>query len=297
MKFVLVAGAAGYLGRHVVAELKRQGHRVRALVRQRDPLWKRSEKLAPAVGADVDEIVMADLIQPQSLQGICHQIQYIVSCAALSPGEAGKLSHEQVDYHGNRNLLIEAINARSVEKFIYVSMHPRRGLDDDTQLKAKEKFVKDLQESVMTSYIIRPTLTYSELLPLLYMARRGRIWLPGDGGRKVNPIGGRDLAEACLKGMIAKEKEIEVGGNEIFTLDELARLMFKVQDKSPQIVHVPGALSGLTRQMLQIFARKQVTGYDFLQSDALRTGLVPGHGSQKLEDYLTDYIQSPFFRT
>lgn len=294
MKFVLVAGAAGYLGRHVVSELKRQGHRVRALVRQRDPLWKRSEDLAPAVGAEVDEIVVGDLTQPQSLQGVCHQIQYIVSCAALSPQDRGKLTHDQVDYHGNRNLLIEAINARSVEKFIFVSK--LAGGQDDPQIAAKEKFVKDLQESVMTSYIIRPTLAFSELLPLLYMARRGRIWLPGDSARKVNPLHGRDLAEVCLRGMIAKEKEVEVGGHEIYSLDELARLMFKVQDKSPRIVHVPGALSGLTRQLLQIFARKQVLGFDTLLSDALKTGPAPVQGHQQLEAYLKEYIQSPFYR-
>ena len=297
MKFVLVAGASGYLGRHVVAELKRQGHRVRALVRQRDPLWKRSDLLAPAVGAEVDEIVMTDLTQPQYLRGICQQIQCVISCAALSPADAGKLTYEQVDYHGNRNLLIESINAGSVEKFIYVSMHPRRGNGDDEQLQAKEKFVKDLQESVMTSYIVRPTLYFCELLPLLYMARRGRIWIPGDSSRKLNPIHGRDLAGVCIKGMIAKEKELEVGGSEVFSLDELARLMFRVQNKSVHIVHVPGALSGLTRQLLKLFARKQVAGYDFLDSDALRTGLAPGQGEQKLETYLKEYLESPFFRT
>ena len=33
---ILVAGATGYLGRFIVAELHRRGHRVRAVVRDRD---------------------------------------------------------------------------------------------------------------------------------------------------------------------------------------------------------------------------------------------------------------------
>ncbi len=297
MKFVLVAGASGYLGRHVVAELKRQGHRVRALVRQRDPLWKRSEQLAPAVGAEVDEIVMGDLTQPQSLRGICQGIQMIVSCAGLSQNDVGKATPEQVDYNGNRNLLIEAINNGGVEKFIYVSMKQRKGSGFDELYSAKEKFVKDLQESVMTSYIVRPTLYYCELLPLLYMAHHGRIWIPGDAERKINPIHGRDLAQMLIKGMIAKEKEAEVGGSETFSLDQLARLMFKVQNNPPKIVNVPAALSAVARQNLQIFAKSQVQAYDFMASGALDTGLAPATGNQKLEAYLKAYLESPFFRS
>lgn len=295
MKFVLVAGASGYLGRHLVAELKRQGHRVRALVRQREPLWKRSEELAPAVGADVDEIVVADLTQPASLRGVCHGIQAIVSAAGLSSADIGRLSPDQVDYHGNRNLLIEAINAGSVDKFIYVSSLPRNGSSLE-YVVAKEKFVKDLQESVMTSYIVRPTLYYNTLLPLLYAARQGAIWLPGDGNRKVNPLHGRDLAQVCIKGLIAKEKEISVGGPEVYSLSELTQLMYRVQNKQPNLKQVPGALTGLARQSLRLMSKAQRQAYDLLESDAFDTGVAPAQGSQKLADYLKAFIESPFFR-
>lgn len=296
MKFVLVAGASGYLGRHVVAELKRQGHRVRALVRQRDPLWKRSEQLAPAVGSEVDEIVMGDLTQPQTLRGVCQGIQMIVSCAGMSQSDVGKFTPEQVDYNGNRNLLIEAINSGGVEKFIYVSMKPRKGNGFEELSAAKEKFVKDLQESVMTSYILRPTLYFCELLPLLYMAHHGRVWIPGDPERKINPIHGRDLAQALIKGMIAKEKETDIGGSETFSFEELARLMFKVLNKPAKIVHVPAAFAPVARQNLQIFAKSQLQAYDFMASGALNTGVAPAQGSQKLEAYLKSYLESPFFR-
>lgn len=295
MKFVLVAGASGYLGRHVVAELKRQGHRVRALVRQRDPLWKRSEQLAPAVGAEVDEIIVGDLTQPASLQGICHQIQCVISCAGLSVKDANRLTPEQVDYHGNRNLLIEAIKAGSVEKFIYVSMFPRQQEPDPVQL-AKEKFVKDLQESVMTSYIVRPTLFYSELLPLLFTAHAGHIWLPGDSSHKLNPIHGRDLAEACIKGMIAKEKELSIGGPEILSLDEICRLAFKAQNKPARVLPIPGPLSGLARAWLQLLGRRQLASFEFLRAEGLRTGLPAAQGQQQLENYFKQYLESPFFR-
>ncbi|MGV3526413.1 MAG: SDR family oxidoreductase [Candidatus Sericytochromatia bacterium] len=294
MKFVLVAGASGYLGRHVVSELKRQGFRVRALVRQRDPLWKRSEELAPAVGAEVDEIVMGDLLQPQSLRGICSQIQYVISCAGLSRGDK-QLTPEQVDHQGNRNLLIEAIQS-GVDKFIYVSLFDRNLPGDLPVVQAKNAFVKELQESVMTSYIVKPTLFYPELLPLLYMAQRGRIWLPAPAKRKLNPLHGKDLAQVCLKGLIAKEKEIEVGGPESFSLEELAQLMFKLLKQPARISGVPGGMNGPARQYLRLFQSKQVEAFNLLDSEMANLGLAPAAGSQKLEAYLRAYIDSPFFR-
>lgn len=295
MKFILVAGAAGYLGRHVIAELKRKGHRVRALVRQRDQLWKRGDTLAPAVGAQVDEIVTADLIYPQSLQGVCHQIEAVISCATLSPGDT-QHTHEQVDYHGNRNLLIEAINAGSVSKFVYVSLFHNQAAQRMDIVKAKDQFVQDLQNSVMTSYVIRPTLFYPELLPLLYMAQSGRVWLPGGAKLKLNPIHGQDLAEVCVKGLVAKEKEIDVGGPQIMTLESIAQNAFKALNKPAKISTAPGPLDGLVRQSLSLFKRDQVAAYDFLRSDILRSGVAPTHGSHSLQPYFEQYIKSSFYR-
>ncbi len=295
MKFILVAGAAGYLGRHVIAELKRKGHRVRALVRHREQLWKRGETLAPAVGAQVDEIVTADLVYPQSLRGICHQIEAVISCATLSPRET-QLNHEQVDYHGNRNLLIEAINAGSVNKFVYVSIFNDPSAQNMDIVKAKAQFVQDLQNSVMTSYVIRPTLFYPEMLPLLYMAQSGRIWLPGGAKLKLNPIHGQDLAEVCVKGLVAKEKEVDVGGPQTMTLESIAQTAFKALNKPPKISAAPGPLDSVVRQSLNLFKRDQVAAYDFLRSDILRSGVAPAHGSHDLQAYFEKYIKSSFYR-
>jgi len=295
MKFVLVAGASGYLGRYVVAALKQKGYRVRALTRKRDELWKRGTRLAPAVGAEVDEIVTADLTLPQTLQGICHQIDYVISCASLS-FEDSKKTYEDVDHQGNRNLLIEAIRSGSVEKFVYVSLFHQHLKASSPLLQAKEKFVKELQESVMTSYVVRPNLLFPELLPLLYMAHRGKTWLPVPGNLKLNPIHGADLAQVCVQGLIAKEKEIEVGGPVTQTLEQIARLAFKLQSKPARIQSVPGALTDLTRQYLKLFQQKQLESLNRLRPEFLQTGLAPAKGEQQLEAYFQAFLASAFFR-
>lgn len=300
MKYVLVAGATGYLGRFVTAELKKQGYRVRALVRQRDLLWKRGMRLAPAVGAEIDEIVVADVVHPQSLVHVCHQIDYVISTIGWSAqpshqqSRAQRQKPEDIDYHGNRNLLITAINAGSVEKFISVSRFAPQGKHELIQLK--EKFVTELQESVMTSFVVRPNLMYPELLPLLYMAHYGHIWLPGLGELEFNPIHGEDLAKICVQGLIAKEKEMSVGGPKVMSWTQAAELAFEVHGKKAQIHNSPKALQPAVGVGLNLIQRKALPYYKALKEPLIKTGVTPKKGQIPLKDYFEAYLKSPFFR-
>lgn len=296
MKFVLVAGASGYLGRHVIAELKQKGYRVRALVRQRDVLWKRGETLAPAVGAEVDEIVVGDLTQPASLKGVCRNIQGVISCAGMprsSLANTPVLTHEQLDYHGNRNLLIEAIQTGGVEKFVFVS-HFQQHLDAKMPIiEAKNHFMEDLQKSVMTSYTLRPHIYFSELLPFLYLAKTGRIWLP-ETPQKFNPIHGRDAARACVKGILAKEKEQDLGGPIAHDFESIARLAFEALEMKPKIHK--GAMGGVVRGSMGLFQKQQAEIYHFLKSPLFEMGLAPAQGKRELLKYFQVFAKSPFFR-
>ncbi len=56
MRRVLVAGASRYLGKYVVAELKRRGYWVRAFVRNPEKLNHVGPYLEPAVGEIIDEV-------------------------------------------------------------------------------------------------------------------------------------------------------------------------------------------------------------------------------------------------
>ena len=99
---VLVVGATGSIGRLVVAEALRQGHAVRALVRDA----ARARGL-PAVA----ERVAGDLTQPQTLTAAVAGIDAVVFTHGSDGG--GKAAAEQVDYGGVRNVLL-ALDGRPV---------------------------------------------------------------------------------------------------------------------------------------------------------------------------------------
>jgi uncharacterized protein YbjT (DUF2867 family) len=97
---VLVVGATGSIGRLVVEEAARQGHAVRALVRD-----ARTAHLIPDV-----EIVVGDLTRPDTLPAAVDAVDAIVFTHGSDGG--GKAAAERIDYGGVRNVLA-ALGGRS----------------------------------------------------------------------------------------------------------------------------------------------------------------------------------------
>ena len=91
---VLVVGATGSIGRLVVAEALRQGHAVRALVRNESRMRGLPREAQLTVG---------DLTRPETLSAAIEEIDAIVFTHG-SDGDS-KASAEQVDYGGVRNVL------------------------------------------------------------------------------------------------------------------------------------------------------------------------------------------------
>jgi uncharacterized protein YbjT (DUF2867 family) len=92
---ILVVGATGSIGRLVVEEALRQGHSVRALVRN----IERARRLPAKT-----EIVLGDLTRPDTLTAAVDGVDSIVFTHG-SDG-SGKTGSQMVDYGGVRNTLI-----------------------------------------------------------------------------------------------------------------------------------------------------------------------------------------------
>src|SRR5438876_369029 len=74
---LLITGATGYIGRHLIARLVEQGERPRGLVRD----IKRAESRLPA---DKVELALGDTTQPASLAAAVQGIETIVHTAFIT---------------------------------------------------------------------------------------------------------------------------------------------------------------------------------------------------------------------
>jgi uncharacterized protein YbjT (DUF2867 family) len=111
-----------------------------------------------------------------------------------------------------------------------------------------------LKSSAIASTIIRPTGFFSDMKDVLDMARKGTIWLFGNGEFRINPVHGQDLVEAVLHHSLEGTSEIALGGPNTYTTGELAALALdawsEVNGNKGRIRYAPDAIRKLILAVL-----------------------------------------------
>ncbi len=276
MKKVLVAGATGYLGKYLVKELKNQGYWIRALVRNANKLDDNKNL--------IDEVFEGEVTKPETLTGICDDINYVISSIGITRQKDG-LKYMDVDYQGNKNLLDEA-KKNNVSKFIYVSVINAHLMKDLKMIQAKILFEDKLKESGLDYAIIRPTGFFSDMLEFLNMAKKGRVSLFGTGENKINPIHGADLAEVCVNSIKDSEKEISVGGPETLTFREIAEMALRVCNKPVKISKLPMWMIKIILLVMRTLTSSKTYGpVEFMMTVMTMDVVGETFGKQNLEDF------------
>jgi dihydroflavonol-4-reductase len=109
---VLVTGARGFVGRHLVERLRRDGMRVRALVRP--------QTAASVAEASDLEVVEGDLTDPASLERAVGDCDVVYHLAAAHGPHATSADCMRVNIAGTRDLAVAAARA-GVHRFVYAS--------------------------------------------------------------------------------------------------------------------------------------------------------------------------------
>lgn len=110
---VLVTGANGLLGTHIILELLNRGYEVNAIVRRKDKM-----KLAEERGLKVFE---GDFTIPEDIGEAIKGCHYVIHAAALTSQSIRSYKpFKQINVEGTKNIL-EAAKKFSIQKIVYVS--------------------------------------------------------------------------------------------------------------------------------------------------------------------------------
>lgn len=278
MQRILLAGSTGYLGGYIAKELQKRSCFFRAIARNPEKLKQND--------IEVNEVLKAELTDPNSIRDCCKGIDVVISTVGITMQKDG-LTYLDVDYQANMNLLKEAKKS-GVKKFIYVSVLNGEKLRNLKICDAKEMFVEQLRKSGIDYCIIRPNGFFSDMSEFFNMARRGRVYLFGNGELKANPIHGEDLAVVCVEAIDKTDQEVEIGGPETFTQHEIASIAFEVLGTKPKITHIPEWVRSASLKLARLLTGIKVYGpIEFFMTVMAMDMLAPEKGKHTLKEYFT----------
>lgn len=249
---ILVTGASGFIGRHLVASLRMLERPTRCLVRSRS----RGRRLE----AQGCSITQGDMTDPASLRSACAGVDGVVHLVAIIRGRAN--DYEQVMTSGTR-ALIEAASEARVRRFVLVSA---LGLSENTSeltpyFRAKWDEEHALKASGLEHVIFRPSFVFGRgggaLPTFLRLVRYSPITpVLGPGTQLIQPISVEDVVAHLIKGLdleTARDRTFDLAGPDRVSWNELYALIASVLGKRRLRVHIPFSL-----------ARAQATVFDRL---------------------------------
>lgn len=235
----LVAGASGFVGRHVVSRLVSRGHRVRALARSPPP-----DPAHPRV-----EWVRADLTDPDSLRGAANEQDGVIHLVGIAH-ERGGQTFRDVHVAGTRNLLDEAARA-GVERFIFMSTVGARS-GGSAFFRTKYEAERAVSAASPGWVIFRPSIVYGPgdrfTTALATLLRRLPLFpVLGVGSLRLQPVAVEDVTDAVAQAAEREDLEggpYELAGPERLKFTRIVRIVARTLGLRRPVVQLPGALAG-----------------------------------------------------
>jgi NADH dehydrogenase len=238
---ILVTGGTGFVGGHVLHELRGRELPVRCLVR--DP--RKATKLT-GWGCELAE---GDVTDAQSLRRAVAGVDTIVHLVAIRQGPREQFQRIMVD--GTRDLLSAARDA-GVGRFVHMSA---LGTSEETRelvpyYWAKWENEQQVRNSGIPFVIFRPSFVFGPdggILPTFVKLAKLAPVTPiiGSGRQRIQPIWADDLARIFTE---ATQKEdvtgrlFELGGRDAVTWNEFWERLKRVLGLRRPSVHVPVGL-------------------------------------------------------
>lgn len=225
---VLVTGATGYLGSHVVPALQAQGHTIRALVRD-----------GAAALPDGVTPVQGDITDAGSLSDAFEGVEAVVHLVGIIDEQPSKgVTFEALHVDGTRNVALSA-HAAGVERFVHMSAN---GADPDgaSDYQTSKWRAEQVVEGVGFGHLVvfRPSTLFGDPGPD-HPEFAKRLWetlvkpfpvLPvfGNGDCRLQPVGvetvARAIADSVSRDDLHGETIVAVGPEPIRYKEVLRRI-------------------------------------------------------------------------
>jgi NADH dehydrogenase len=238
---ILITGGSGFVGGHVVHELRGRDLPVRCLVRD----LRGGTRLA-AWGCELAE---GDVTDPLSLRASVAGVDTVVHLVAIRQGRREQFQRIMVE--GTRDLLAAAKDA-GVRRFVYMSA---LGTSEATKdlvpyYGAKWENEQQVAASGIPYVIFRPSFVFGTdggILPTFVKLARLTPVTPiiGSGRKRIQPIWADDLAKYFAEAVERDDvvgRVFELGGPDVVSWNEFWERLKRVRGIRRPSLHVPVGL-------------------------------------------------------
>ncbi len=279
LRIVTVFGGAGFLGRHMVQRLAREGVGIRVATRRPAlagflrPLGDVGQ-VAPLQANVRDEASVRRAVEGSDavidLVGILHE-RGRQTFKAIHEEAAGRIARAAADAGARRLLYVSAIGADPASPSAYA--------------RSKAAGEAAVREAFPEATILRPSLVFgpddgffnlfaslARLAPALPVFFEGlpRLGLDGlfptasfpAGTTKFQPVFVGDVAEAACRALGSDEaagRTYELGGPTVYSYAELMALVYKAIGRRERLLPVPFFAAAIGAQLLQFAPRPMLT--------------------------------------
>ena len=269
---VLVTGGTGFVGTHVVNRLLQRGHDVAVLARNPEKTRNRYSRPVEAAAGNV--------LDPATLARAAAGRDVVVHLVGII-NEKGAQTFDRMHREATEKVT-EAARAAGIRRYLHMSA---MGSSDDAPSeygRTKAAGERAVRASGLDWTIFRPSIIFGpgdgfvSLLAPIVRGNPGFIPVIGPGTTKFQPVSIYDVArvfsDAIEKSDATVGKAFEIGGPEVFTLNEMYRdIAAAVGKPGKPLIHLPVWYGRLLATAFEWLARRGVFDDPPLTRDQLRS--------------------------
>ena len=259
---IVILGGTGFVGRHLVPRLHRDGHRITVLSRNRDT--HRELSVLPGV-----RVVNADVHDPVALRARLEGADAAVNLVGIlnergNDGSGFRKAHVELT-----RSLVESCIATGVPRLLQMSAL-RAGEGASHYLKTRGEADRIVQASPLAWTIFRPSVIFGpgdglffrfasllRIAPVLPLARAGAMFQPVYLG---------DVAEAFARALVHPRtagQVFELGGPRSIALGELVRWTARMMGRRRWVFALPDPLGAVQARVGEWLPGKPISRDNF----------------------------------
>jgi len=195
----------------------------------------------------------------------------------------------------NTSKLVNAAVKAGVKRIVHISITNPSHDSDLPYFWGKAANEQAVQDSGISYAILRPTVLFGKedilINNIAWLLRRFPFFaVPGNGNYKLQPVFVDDLAKLAVDvGYTQDDVILDAVGPDIYTFDELVRLISRTLGLNRGLLHVPPKIALTAAQFLSLFVGDVMLTPE--EVDGLMAGLLVSNEPPRCQTRLSDWLK------